>query len=50
MAISRGPDELSDSLIFPSIILIEKEVVRTNQKMAVCVRYHRHEKEVIGIL
>ena len=30
LAISRGPNELCNSLIFPSVLLIDKEVVRTN--------------------
>ena len=50
LAISRGPNELCKSLIFPSINAIEKEVIRTQQKMALCVRYHREDLEIVGIL
>ena len=40
LGIARGPTELCLSLIFPSIITIEKEVIRTHDKIAICIRHH----------
>jgi hypothetical protein len=37
-------------LIFPSIIGIEKESVRENDKMAYCVRVHKAGGDVQGIV
>lgn len=50
MAIARGPVELCKSLIFPSVITVEKESVRDGGKLAFCVKYHKEEEEVLGII
>ena len=46
MAIARVKGQVPETLIFPSIIGIEKEVVRQHDKMAYCVRIHKARGDI----
>jgi hypothetical protein len=50
MAIARVKAQVPEVLIFPSIIGIEKEMVREQEKMAVCVRVHKAGGDIQGIV
>ncbi len=50
MAIARVKGQVPEVLIFPSIIGIEKEVVRQQDKMAICVRVHKAGGDIQGIV
>jgi hypothetical protein len=50
LAIARGPNELCEVLIFPSILSVESETMRENDKMAVCVRFNKDDGDLCGII
>ena len=50
LAIARIAGQVPQTLIFPSIIGIDKEAVRQNDKLAYCVRIHKSGGDVQGIV
>jgi hypothetical protein len=50
LAIARVKGQVPETLIFPSIIGIEKEVVRQHDKLAYCVRVHKAGGDIQGIV
>lgn len=50
LAIGRTAGQVPETLIFPSIIGIDKEAVRLGQKLAYCVRIHKKDGDVQGII